>query len=187
MWYAVGALEGLEASRQRRHGLQRSVVTSDADRDPRSTWMLAVTWWPAGAAGLAAATVLPRLGAGGSWAQPCRAGGILVTAFGIALRQWSIRTLGQFFVGHVRVQRGQTVVDTGPYRWLRHPSYAGQWLEMIGVGLATGNMPAVATCTLLPLVGIVARIQGEERELTTALPGYDEFVRGRARLVPFLW
>jgi protein-S-isoprenylcysteine O-methyltransferase Ste14 len=40
---------------------------------------------------------------------------------GIALRQWAIHTLGQFFVGPVQVQSAQTVISTGPYRWLRHP------------------------------------------------------------------
>jgi len=53
-----------------------------------------------------------------------------VTGTGIALRQWAITTLGQCFVGHVLVQPGQAVVRSGPYRWLRHPSYAGHWLEM---------------------------------------------------------
>jgi isoprenylcysteine carboxyl methyltransferase (ICMT) family protein YpbQ len=43
-------------------------------------------------------------------------GGVAVTAAGIALRQWAITSLGQFFVGHVLVQPGQTVVSSGPYR-----------------------------------------------------------------------
>jgi protein-S-isoprenylcysteine O-methyltransferase Ste14 len=112
---------------------------------------------------------------------------VVVTGLGVGLRQWAMATLGGFFVGHVLVQPGQTVVASGPYRWLRHPSYAGQWLEMIGIGVATGNVVGMAICTLLPLVGIAARIDGEERELAAALPGYREFMRGRARLVPPVW
>jgi protein-S-isoprenylcysteine O-methyltransferase Ste14 len=113
--------------------------------------------------------------------------GVVVTGAGIAIRQWAIITLGRFFVGHVIVQPGQTVVSSGPYRWLRHPSYTGLWLEMIGVGLGTGNVVSMATCVLLPLIGITARINGEERELTADLPGYRDYIRDKPRLIPLIW
>jgi protein-S-isoprenylcysteine O-methyltransferase Ste14 len=95
--------------------------------------------------------------------------------------------LGRFFVGHVLVQPDQIVVNSGPYHWLRHPSYAGFWLEMLGIGLGTGNALSAAICVLLPLVGIAARITGEERELTLNLSGYRDYSRGKQRLVPFIW
>jgi len=90
-------------------------------------------------------------------------------------------------VGHVVVQPDQIVVASGPYRWLRHPSYAGQWLEMVGVGLSTGNPLSFAICSVIPLFGITARIAGEERELLASLSGYDDYARGRRRLIPFIW
>ncbi len=176
----AGVLEGAEIARQRRHGVDRSLVTSGSDRDPASVRLLTLTWWPAGVAALAEAASLPRLNAGQKWDRPC-------LAAGIALRQWAIATLGRYFVGHVLVQPGQTVISTGPYRWLRHPSYAGQWLEMIGIGLATGNVASIATCVLVPLIGITARINGEERELTASLPGYRQYIQGRSRLIPHIW
>jgi protein-S-isoprenylcysteine O-methyltransferase len=187
MLYLVGTLEGVEVLRQRRRGLTRSLVTSSSDRDPASVRLLALTWWPAGIVALATAASLPQFGTDQRWTRRCRVGGLAVAGLGVALRQWAITTLGPFFVGHVLVQPGQTVVGSGPYRWLRHPSYTGQWLEMIGIGLATGNVLSMATCTLLPLVGITARIEGEERELTTALSGYGDYIRGRSRLVPLIW
>jgi protein-S-isoprenylcysteine O-methyltransferase Ste14 len=162
-------------------------VASSADRDPVSVRLLALTWWPAGLAALAAAAGLPRLDLGQNWQRPCLVAGAAVTGGGIAVRQWAIATLGPFFVGHVLVQPGQTVISSGPYRWLRHPSYAGLWLEMIGVGLATGNVVSAADCALVPLIGITARIAGEERELTVSLPGYRDYVHGKPRLVPFVW
>lgn len=183
----VGLLEGAEVMRQRRRGISRSLVSSVVDRDPASVRLLALTWWPAGIAALAAAAGLPRLGAGRRWGRSCLIAGATVTGTGIALRQWAIAALGPNFVGHVLVQPGQAVVDSGPYRWLRHPAYAGQWLEMIGVGLATGNVVSTATCVLVPLIGIRARIAGEERELTASLPGYGDYIDGKPRLVPFLW
>ncbi len=183
----AGLLEGAEIVRQRRRGASRSLVASGSDRHPASVRLLALTWWPAGIAALAEAAWLPRADAGRTWARPCLAAGIAVTGTGIALRQWAIHTLGQFFVGHVLVQPGQTVVSTGPYRWLRHPSYAGQWLEMIGIGLATGNVASIATCVLVPLIGITARINGEERQLTASLPGYRDYIQGRPKLIPHIW
>jgi protein-S-isoprenylcysteine O-methyltransferase Ste14 len=183
----AGVLEGVEIVRQRRRGTSRSLVTSSSDRDPASVRLLALTWWQAGIAALAEAAWLPRLGAGQKWATPCLVAGIAATGTGIALRQWAITTLGQYFTGHVLVQPGQTVVSSGPYRWLRHPPYTGQWLEMIGIGLATGNAASTATCALLPLIGITARINGEERELTATLPGYRDYIQGQPRLVPHIW
>jgi protein-S-isoprenylcysteine O-methyltransferase Ste14 len=187
MLYLVGALEGVEVLRQRRRGLTRSLVTSSSDRDPASVRLLALTWWPAAIVALATAASLPQFGIDQRRTRRCRVGGLAVTGLGVALRQWAITTLGPFFVGHVLAQPGQTVVSSGPYRWLRHPSYTGQWLEMIGIGLATGNVLSMATCAPLPLVGIKARIEGEERELTTALSGYGAYSRGRSRLVPLIW
>jgi protein-S-isoprenylcysteine O-methyltransferase Ste14 len=183
----AGLVEGVEVVRQRRRGSVRSLVSCAADRDPASVRLLALTWWPAGAGALAAAAALPRLGAGPRRARCCRIAGVAVTGAGIALRQWAITTLGPYFVGHVLVQPGQQVVRSGPYRWLRHPSYTGMWLEMAGVGLACGNVASTAVCALVPLIGITARIAGEERELSASLPGYRDYAHGRARLVPFVW
>ncbi|MGA2826810.1 MAG: isoprenylcysteine carboxylmethyltransferase family protein [Streptosporangiaceae bacterium] len=187
MWYLAGVLEGAEVLRQRRRGTSRSLVTSGSDRDPASVWLLTLTWWPAGIAGLAEAALLPRLNAGPKWDRRCLAAGVAVTGAGIVLRQWAITTLGQYFVGHVLVQPGQTVVSSGPYRWLRHPSYTGLWLEMVGVGLSTGNPASMVTCAAIPLIGITARVNGEERELAASLPGYREYIQGRPRLVPHIW
>jgi protein-S-isoprenylcysteine O-methyltransferase Ste14 len=186
MWYLAGTLEGVEVLRQRQR-TSRSLVNSTADRDPASVRMLTLTWWPAGAVALAETALLPRRNAGQKRDRLCLAAGIAVTVTGIALRQWAIRTLGQYFVGHVLVQPGQAVVSSGPYRWVRHPSYTGLWLEMIGVGLSTGNAASTATCTLMPLIGITARINGEERELTASLPGYREYIQDKPRLVPHFW
>lgn len=183
----AGLLEGMEIGRQRRRGTGRSLVISSADRDPASVRLLALTWWPAGLGALAAAAWLPRLDLRPRWRGPCQVTGVAVTGAGIALRQWAITTLGRYFTGHVQVQPGQTAISTGPYRWLRHLSYTGQWLEIIGIGLATGNVLSMATCTLLPLIGITARINGEERELTASLPGYREYIQGRQRLIPHIW
>jgi protein-S-isoprenylcysteine O-methyltransferase len=137
--------------------------------------------------GLVIAAVTPRLEVGRTWSRGLLISGLVVTGTGVALRQWAIAALGRFFVGHVIVQPGQTVVSSGPYRHLRHPSYTGQWLEMVGIGIGTGNAFSMAMCALVPLIGLTARIAAEERELSADLPGYQGFTRDRPRLVPFIW
>jgi len=193
MWYLVIALEGVEAFRQRRRGINRTLVTSAADRDlsvrlvKLSVRPVKLPWCPAGVAALAEAALLSRLNGGQKWDKPCIAVGIAVTGAGVVLRQWAIHSLGPYFVCRVLVQPGQTVVSSGPYRWLRHPSYTGLWLEMVGVGLSTGNAASMATCAVMPLINIITRINAEERELIASLPGYREYIQGRPRLVPHIW
>ena len=65
--------------------------------------------------------------------------GVAVMASGLVIRAWAIVLLGRFFTNDVRVRPGQTVIDTGPYRWVRHPSYTGLILILIGSRLALGN------------------------------------------------
>jgi protein-S-isoprenylcysteine O-methyltransferase len=50
---------------------------------------------------------------------------------GLALRTWAVQTLGRFFTLQVHVEPSQQIVQTGPYRWIRHPSYAGAWLTFV--------------------------------------------------------
>jgi protein-S-isoprenylcysteine O-methyltransferase Ste14 len=64
---------------------------------------------------------------------------LTLIAIGIAIRQWAVVVLGRYFTTDVRVHGGQTVVETGPYRWVRHPSYTGMLITFVGIGLALGN------------------------------------------------
>ena len=70
---------------------------------------------------------------------PYRAVGLIVMWLGLAIRIWAIAVLGNAFRTTVEVDPGQRVVSTGPYEWVRHPSYAGLLLIMSGFGLAKGN------------------------------------------------
>jgi protein-S-isoprenylcysteine O-methyltransferase Ste14 len=88
----------------------------------------------------------------------------------------------------VRIRAGQTVVDSGPYRWVRHPSYTGLLLICAGIGSALGNGASLACALLIPLAGLVARIHTEERVLLRELGDpYRLFTEGRARLIPGVW
>ncbi len=114
--------------------------------------------------------------------------GVVVMWLGVALRQWSVWTLGRFFTVVVRVAPGQTVVDRGPYRWVRHPSYAGLLLTGVGLGAALGNWLSVLVLVVLPSTGIALRIRVEERALLAGLgEPYREYARRHRRLVPGVW
>ncbi len=107
---------------------------------------------------------------------------------GIVIRQWSITLLGRFFTVDVRVQSDQTVIDQGPYRWVRHPSYSGLVITFVGMGLALGNWLSLVVLALVPTGGLVVRIHVEERTLLDALgEPYRRFAAGRQRLFPGLW
>ena len=119
---------------------------------------------------------------------PLFVAGLVVMCAGIAIRQWAVATLGRFFTIDVRVQSGQTVVEDGPYRWVRHPSYTGLILTFVGLGLALGNWAALAAVAVVPTAGLVYRVRVEERALLDGLgEPYRRFAEGRPRLFPGIW
>src|SRR6266513_4134528 len=83
--------------------------------------------------------------------------GLVLMTVGIAIRLWAVAVLGRFFTIDVRVHPGQTVVERGPYRWVRHPAYAGLIVTFVGIGLALGNWLALAVAAVVPTAGLVLR------------------------------
>lgn len=112
-----------------------------------------------------------------------------VTAWvGVLLRWWSFITLGTYFTVVLKTSSDQAVVDRGPYRVLRHPSYTGLLLAVVGCGLMLGNWVGALGSFSLVLAALVYRIRIEEHALTATLgAAYRAFASSRARLVPFLW
>ena len=111
--------------------------------------------------------------------------GIILMLTGIALRAWSIATLGRFFQYQITIQAGQRVVTGGPYRYVRHPSYTGIALVLLGFALASGDPYSLLATAVLGGLGLAVRIRAEERQLTDALGAdYERFAAGRKRLIP---
>lgn len=87
----------------------------------------------------------------------------------------------------VRVQEGQTVVDTGLYGIVRHPMYAVTLLLFLAIPWILGSLLSFPLFLLYPFL-IVKRIRNEEKVLTEELPGYREYTeKVKYRLIPFLW
>ncbi len=107
---------------------------------------------------------------------------------GIAFRWYSASVLGKYFTFDVTVQNNQHLVEAGPYRYVRHPSYTGALLTLIGFGLALENWLAVFAGTFCLGVAYVYRIRVEEAALTTALgEAYRRYARRTWRLLPFVF
>jgi protein-S-isoprenylcysteine O-methyltransferase Ste14 len=120
--------------------------------------------------------------------RPVAAAGLLLMWIGLAVRIWAIRVLGNSFRMTVEVDPDQQVVDRGPYRWLRHPSYTGVLLITAGLGLTEGNWLSLALLVLLPAAVLMRRIYVEEAVLTSVLgQPYADYRMRTKRLVPGLW
>jgi protein-S-isoprenylcysteine O-methyltransferase Ste14 len=153
-------------------------------RDRGTRVVIAISLGAAIVAALGARSVAPEL----RMPALLRVAGVVVMWLGLALRVWAIASLGRSFRTTVEVEPGQAVVSSGPYRWMRHPSYTGLLLIVAGFGATFGNWLSLAACVLLPLPAIVWRIQIEEAELNRVLgQAYRAYQSDRARLIPRVW
>jgi protein-S-isoprenylcysteine O-methyltransferase Ste14 len=129
--------------------------------------------------------VAPGAAIGGGWPF---AFGVLIAWLGLLLRWWSFVSLGKYFTVVVKTSEDQPVVDRGPYRVLRHPSYTGLLLAFAGGGLMVGNWVSTAGAVGVVLAAVIYRLRIEERALNAALGDrYREFAASRARLIPYVW
>lgn len=114
--------------------------------------------------------------------------GVLLIAAGVGLRRWAIHCLGQWFSTVIRIQDGQQVVRDGPYRWIRHPAYAGPILSAVGFGLALGTWASLSILSVCFLVGYCWRIHHEEQVLLAGMgEEYRTYRETTARLLPGVW
>jgi len=114
--------------------------------------------------------------------------GIALMLVGTAFRWYSAGVLGKHFTFDVAIHDDHALVEAGPYRYIRHPSYSGALLSLLGFGMTLGNWAAFAV-SLSCLAGAYGyRIPIEEAALTSAFgESYRQYVRKTWRLVPFLF
>jgi protein-S-isoprenylcysteine O-methyltransferase Ste14 len=113
--------------------------------------------------------------------------GMLLIYAGIALRLYAIIVLGAFFTTTVAVAAEQTVIEAGPYRLIRHPSYTGLLITLLGFGLSLTNWLSLLVIMGCALIGLSYRIQVEEHVLQEHLgQRYQEYMRRTKRLIPFV-
>ncbi len=114
--------------------------------------------------------------------------GEIVFVAGAAIRLSAIRTLGAYFTTTVQTSSDQTVITSGPYRIVRHPSYTGLLLIALGGSLVYGNWLGAAAMVVLLTVALCYRIRVEEDALITALGDpYSSYASEHKRLIPGIW
>jgi protein-S-isoprenylcysteine O-methyltransferase Ste14 len=114
--------------------------------------------------------------------------GLAIMWAGLLLRVWSIASLGAAFRTTVEVDADQRLVDSGPYRWVRHPSYSGLMLITTGYGVVSGVWPSLVVAIALPLVVLARRIEVEEQALVATMgDSYRRYQARTKRLLPGVW
>ena len=109
-------------------------------------------------------------------------------AFGYAFAAWAVAE-NRFFSSVVRIQtdRGHVVCDSGPYRFVRHPGYAGNILALLGIILALGSIWTLIPAAIASIIAVI-RTALEDQTLQEELPGYRDYARRvRYRLIPGMY
>jgi len=113
--------------------------------------------------------------------------GIFLMFLGFLVRQYAIAILGRFFSLTVQIAEDHMVVEKGPYRLIRHPSYTGILIMFIGLGLAVQSWGAVLVLLLFFGISFGYRMRVEERTLLSGLGrDYASYMKRTKRLIPFL-
>jgi len=115
--------------------------------------------------------------------------GMILVAAGYGLVLWAMLT-NRFFSSIVRIQsdRGQHVITTGPYAFIRHPGYLAGFIIIVASGLALGSWLSAVWLIVLSAPGLAYRASTEDRVLQTELPGYRDYAaRVHWRVLPGIW
>jgi protein-S-isoprenylcysteine O-methyltransferase len=129
--------------------------------------------------GVAISLGIAGVGTLGAYAMPAQISGLALLAAGIVIRSVAIAQLGSFHTPIVAIQVDHRVVDTGLYRRVRHPSYLGACIALLGFGLGLGSWLSAAVVLGMALVAYAYRIHVEERALLESLG--DEYAAYRER------
>jgi protein-S-isoprenylcysteine O-methyltransferase Ste14 len=166
-------------------GYRRRLASGATSHDAGSRTLLISSVWGSVALGIGLAFALPDAAV-----QRGRTvvfvGGLVLMVAGLALRWYSIRVLGTSFTCEVSTRPGQQVVESGPYRWVRHPSYTGGLLTTLGVLVCCCNLASLGALIVV-VAGYAYRIRVEERALAKEIgPAYSDYMRRTKRLIPFV-
>lgn len=164
----------------------RADVKKEGSKDAGSIRVIMATNWVAITLGFPAAWVTRTVIAPAS-RVPVFYFGVLLMVLGSVLRRLCWRALGAHFTGDVRAQADQPVIQTGPYRFVRHPSYTAGLVMFAGIGFALTNWLSVGILLVTSAAAYSYRVRVEERALLTEIGApYAEFMRTRKRFVPFV-
>ncbi len=163
--------------------VRRARAGSSALKDGNTTWVLWLVIFPCVFIAYQIEFGFPQTG----WPpQPwITASGIAVVAIGLLIRWYSIIYLGRFFTVNVAIAQDHQLIDTGPYRRVRHPSYTGALLAFIGLGVCMQNWLSLLILAVGPTAAFMHRIRVEEAALAGAFgERYLDYMLRTQRLIP---
>jgi len=160
-------------------------ATTHEERGDRSLWFITLgmsaAFYLSPLEYILVTAVLPR----NAWMSFSGAG---LVALGIALLVWARRALRQSYSGHISVKAGQTLVQDGPYRFIRHPAYAGYLLMALGISWGYSSLGGLISFLALLVPSLVYRMSLEEKLLTGHFgEAYGQYARRVRRLIPGVW
>lgn len=183
--YAAGAVIFTVFRRQRFWEARAGKDILQEERGDRSFWLITlgmmVVFYLSPLEYLHFAAWLPRT-------VLMKFGGFGLVATGSALFVWARRTLGVNYSGHVMVGKRQALVQSGPYRFIRHPAYAGYLLMALGISLGYTSLVGLISVLALLLPSLVYRIKVEEKLLGECFgEAHHQYASKVKRLIPNLW
>ena len=114
--------------------------------------------------------------------------GMALIAIGLMVRIHSILTLKQFFTYSVAKVESQRIIETGLYKFIRHPGYLGQWMIFFGISTSISNWLSILVMMILVSVGYLYRIQVEERFMIKELgEDYLNYQARTKRIIPLIY
>ena len=164
--------------------IQGSFATTPSQQDT-GTFRALVIGSPLALVAAIAASFLPWLTI--AWPDIAVVLGMALLIAGAVLRRLCFNALGKSFTGTVIVARDQTIVQHGPYRFIRHPSYTAAFLMFIGIGLALCSWISLAILFFAHCYLYGRRVAVEERALLDTLGApYREYMLRTRRFIPFV-
>ena len=114
--------------------------------------------------------------------------GAILLIFGIFIRIYSIRTLGKHFTATAKINNDHELITAGPYQFVRHPSYLGAFMAIVGMPLFLNDKWAILFVIMAMSVAYYIRINVEEKMLSTFFgERYIQYKSNTKRIIPFIW
>ena len=112
--------------------------------------------------------------------------GASLALIGTGIRAWSMWTLGKYFSAHIEIKNDHQLIESGPYKFIRHPAYAGNILQTVGFPLILNAYFSLGISAVLILL-FLYRLKLEEEILIREIKGYEDYTKRTDRLIPKLW
>jgi protein-S-isoprenylcysteine O-methyltransferase Ste14 len=166
------------------HSSKREDVTSQEQISLRRLWLVIIPCVIVGGFWCAQSVGLIRWGR-----YYVMYGGLVLMVFGLIIRWRAIYTLRKYFTVDVSIVKDHKLIQTGEYKYVRHPAYSGSLLSFFGLGWALGNWISFIVIFFPIFWAFICRINLEEKTLLSSPLGeeYQKYMKTTKRLIPKIY